>query len=220
MMDLLQVLMDNGCIIQGSHLVLSSGNHSSGYINLRLIADNGYLLGNIGHQLWLQIIKAGIHRDISQPYGIIGPRTLGQEFALATAIQAGSFARLKRLWCEMDRGMASWPSKMDFADCVPGQEFVIVDDILTTGQAVLGTKKLIEDSGGIVSAVIVVVDRSNDQVTAETLGVQKLMSLAKVAIETYENADCPLCAHRVPMKRRPGYGWKWEKANPGYPMID
>jgi orotate phosphoribosyltransferase len=205
-------------IVKDSHLVLSSGQHSSGYVNFRRIAHDAKALAEIGAVL-VGRISWDIYpcKKIRPVDGIIGPRTMGQELALMAATDMIP-REIIRLWCDMNDGVASWPDKMDFESFVPGKMFAVVDDVLTTGQAVRATIELIKNSGGQVACVAVVVDRSNG-LTAEGLGVDAIIPLTKVDIRTFPSNACPLCQKQIPMVPRPGYGAEWLKDHPSYPTV-
>jgi orotate phosphoribosyltransferase len=184
---------------------------------LRPLGASQEYLNDIGRAFADAIYTAIYSKLINQPFGIIGPRTVGQELALTTAIHSNHWCQC-RLWCEMNDGVASWHEKSDFGRWVLGHEFAVVDDVLTTGKAILATKKLIEEFGGSVSCVAVAVDRSDGAITAEGLGVERIFSLEKVSMETFKPDDCPLCDSRIPMRPLPGHGWEWLQDHPDYPV--
>lgn len=96
---------------------------------------------------------------------------------------------------------------------------VIIDDLLTTGSSVTPVIKLVHDSGAEVLGVAVVV-RRNPEVTAESLGVPHLWLLKDVDVgETYMPEDCPMCKQGIPLRLRPGHGWKFAKEHPTDPSV-
>ena len=60
----------------------------------------------------------------------------------------------------------------------------------------------------------ILVDRSGGKVSAEILGVEKLLSLATIEIETYPESACPLCAAKIPINIEVGHGAEYLKKHP------
>jgi orotate phosphoribosyltransferase len=213
-------------VITKSHLVLTSGKHSDGYINLRVLAGHTDVLREIGASIAEAITGRESELattlsdiDIAKPVVIVGPETLGRTLAEFTAI-AGSFGYFA--WCDMkkdvDGDFAEWNPKLDFPEIINGSICYIVDDLLTTAKSVKLVKQLIEETGGKVEGVVVVV-RRDQEVTAEVAGVPWLYPLLDVSgFNIYEADSCPLCAAKKPMKLRPGHGYEWIKDHEDYPV--
>jgi orotate phosphoribosyltransferase len=181
-----------GVVVNDGHYLLANGNHSPGWVYLDRISYDASFVINIGQALHAKVKTAVDSGLISHLHGVIGPRSFGQDLTLAVA----SRTQWRRIWCEVASGVAFWPvgRESDFKNWIPGENFVVVDGVLNTGQTILAVKKLIEDNHGRVVAVAVVVDRSGGKVTAESLGVQQLISLTQVNIPEYEPDYCPICA--------------------------
>lgn len=79
----------------------------------------------------------------------------------------------------------------------PGTRVLVVEDVVTTGGSVKEVVQLIKDMGGEVVAVASIVDRSGGQVD---FGVQ-FHSLLSMNIESWEAAECPLCAKGIPVNK-------------------
>lgn len=211
-----------------SHLVLTSGKHSDCYINLRVLAGHVSVLWEIGRMIAAAINKreretnhTRSHEDYQKRIVLVGPETLGRTLAEFAAISGGSeyFA-----WCDMkkdnDISIAEWNPKLNFAEMVNGARCYIIDDLLTTAKSVKLVKQLIENTGGQVDGVVVVV-RRDQEVTAETVDVPWLCSLLDVeGFNVYEAGSCRLCEAKVPMKPRPGHGHEWIEKNKDYPVAE
>lgn len=221
-----QQLNEFNAVITNSHLVLTSGKHSDGYINLRVLAGQVDVLYEVGEMIAAAIDgrENDIEDDISDgDYGknivIVGPETLGRTLTEFTAF-AGGFESF--VWCNMKKDeegndVAEWNPKLNFAEMVNGARCYIIDDLLTTAKSVKLAKQLVEETGGKVEGVIVVVRRSQE-VTAEAAGVPWLYPLLDVSGFNIHEADsCPLCEAKVPMKLRPGHGHEWIKDHLDYP---
>lgn len=222
-----ELLVRNGAIITGSHLVLTSGKHSDSYANIRKLEGDAEAMHDIGvafaeaiQEHEVEIWPTLSEEDKAKPVVILGPETLGRSLAEATAIAGG----LKYYaWCVMSKdsegkSFAEWNGKMELQELLKGSRFYGVDDMNTTGGSLMDTKELGEKTGGKFEGAIVVA-RRDQKVTAETLGIPWLHQLIEITgFNTYEAAECPLCAKRVPMRLRPGHGHEFIKNNPDYPV--
>lgn len=216
MSSYLDDLTQAGAVYTDDHLVLTSGRHSSGYINLRTVAPKTRLIDHIIYEL-----RHGCGIP-AYPELVVGPETMGR--TLADALARLFLNWPSALWCDVtgDKAdkIASWPAKMGFESVLkPGMTAIVVDDLLTTGSSVTPVVSLLRDYGVDVLGVAVIV-RRNPNVTAETLGVAKLWVLEDVdGGETYAPEDCPMCAEGRPLRLRPGHGYKFAEENPDHPSV-
>lgn len=213
-----------------SHFVLTSGRHSDGYINLRVLAGNADALFDISASMAEEICQHEYDIDIEgcltvedqkKQVILVGPETLGRTLAEFITVSGASIGDYFA-WCDMKKDaagndIAAWNPKLSFPEMINGARCYIVDDLLTTAKSVKLVKQLIEETGGKVEGVVVVV-RRDQEITAETIGVPWLCSLLDVeGFNTYEADSCPLCEALVPMRLRPGHGHEWIKTHEGYP---
>ena len=70
-----------------------------------------------------------------------------------------------------------------------GERFVIAEDVVTRGGRVQETIDIVEENGGVVAAIGILVDRSGGKASFNA----PLVSLLKIEPVTYDPADCPLC---------------------------
>jgi orotate phosphoribosyltransferase len=72
----------------------------------------------------------------------------------------------------------------------PGQRVLVVDDIVTTGGSLRDTFAAVEDLGGEIVGVGVLADRSGGKVDVP----YPYYACLEVAFESWDPAECPLCA--------------------------
>ena len=75
-----------------------------------------------------------------------------------------------------------------------------MEDVVTTGGSVREVMDAVREAGGKVAGVAVLVDRSNGQVD---FGVKQAAVLT-MDIQSWESADCPLCAEGKSEAYKPG----------------
>ncbi|MDA0990407.1 MAG: orotate phosphoribosyltransferase [Verrucomicrobia bacterium] len=79
---------------------------------------------------------------------------------------------------------------------IKGDRYVVAEDVVTRGGRVQETIDLVEAGGGLVEAVLVLVDRSGGKLSIP----YRLVSLFQMEPTTYEPATCPLCAKGLPLE--------------------
>jgi len=92
---------------------------------------------------------------------------------------------------------------------VSGKKVLGVEDILTTGGSVKKVIKATRVLDGNIIGVGVLCNRGG--ITAKDLDVPRLFSLVNVALEMWDENDCPLCATNVPINTSVGKGKEFLK---------
>jgi orotate phosphoribosyltransferase len=208
-MNILDQLQRVGAVFLDHHFVYKSGKHGPGYICMDPIYADPVLLRNIVESL---LEPWGLEYHV-----ISAPATGG----VALAGAASNFVLYQKglakpaLWADKD-GKEFVVDRLSFPEGVRGKKVLIVEDLLTTGSSVVGTRKAIEACGGEVIGVSVVCNRGG--VTAEDLGVPKLEQLTHVSFDAYEADECPMCAACDPIvvDGALGHGATYRDEHPNY----
>lgn len=188
-MDIKKVYMDANALLEG-HFKLSSGNHSSFYLQSAKVLENPATAKILANALAFEIKKSAIEIDtICAP--AIGGIIAG--FALASALGVRSiFAERVDGTMTLRRGF----------DIKKGERVLICEDIITTGGSALEAAKVIEDLGGEVVGFAALANRGfcnreNSDITSKPnckLPANKpLFALADFTFEMYEPDNCPMC---------------------------
>ena len=190
--DVLENLRESGALKEG-HFLLSSGKHSDRYVEKFDLLRQPVATSRACQGF------AEAFRDSGADV-VAGPTTGGVILAFEVARQLGvaaAYAERKNdgPGREFRRGTTF----------TPGSRVLVVDDILTTGGSVRETLDALRSHPVEVIGVGILVDRSGGTVD---FGVP-LHALVKMQIETWEPADCPLCAQDIPLVKpgtTPGAG--------------
>lgn len=200
--DVLQLLTDVQAIIANSHIVLTSGRHTSAYVNkdalylhpqptstcCQLIANAydarqidavvGPVLGGIILAQWV-----AYHLNVS--------RSTGETLALY-AEKEGSGAE-KRLF--FSRG---------YGPLVAGKNVLVVEDVLVTGGSARKVIELVRSQGGKVVGLSALCNRGG--VRPEDVGGVPLQALSQISFASWAEEECPLCRQGVPINTEVGKG--------------
>jgi orotate phosphoribosyltransferase len=185
---IMQVFLETGAYLKG-HFRLTSGLHSSEYLQCALVLEHPLIAERFGRELADGLGKAGPAGLVVSP--AIGGLIIGHEVARALGAR---FIFTER----QSPGKASGDDagKMTLRrgfSVRPGETAVVVEDVVTTGGSTREVIELLQDAGVRVIAAGSIIDRSGGRVD---LGVPR------VALETLEVAawtpeECPLWLSRV-----------------------
>lgn len=177
---ILKIFEETG-LMQKGHFLLTSGRHSDTYMQCaRLFEYPQY-----SQQIAADIAAAfkGDRIDL-----VIGPAMGGVILSYEVARQLN----VRNLFAERDDGIMSLRRGFEI---LPGQNVLIVEDVVTTGGSVFEVIELVKGLGANIAGVGLVVDRSNGQVD---FGCKKYAVLTTEVI-SYEADKCPICRTAEPL---------------------
>ncbi len=176
-----QLLAARGALLRG-HFQLASGRHADIYIEKFRILQWPDLTGELCRRI------ADHFRD--KVNVVVGPTTGGILLSYETARHLG----LASLICEKREDGPGREFKRGF-ELGPGDNVLVVDDVLTTGGSVRDVIDAVRARGAEVAGVGMLVDRTAGSVD---FGVPFFACLA-LAVASWAPEDCALCRQRVPL---------------------
>jgi len=188
-MNVAQIYKDAQALLEG-HFKLSSGNHSKFYLQSAKVLEDPKTAKLLAEALAVQIKESGIKVDaVCSP--ALGGLIAG--FALATALDV-RFIFAERVDGEMTirRGF----------EVKESENYIICEDIITTGGSALEAAKQIEIAGGNVVAYAALANRGFCSRVGSTLEAKDncklplnkpLFALDDFTFEMYTPDDCPMC---------------------------
>ena len=188
-MNVEQIYKDASALLEG-HFKLSSGNHSKFYLQSAKVLEDPKTAKLLADELAKQIKASGIKIDaVCSP--ALGGLIAG--FALATALDV-RFIFAERVDGEMTirRGF----------EVKEGENYVVCEDIITTGGSALEAAREIEKAGGNIVAYAALANRGFCSRVGSTLEAKSncklpldkpLFALDDFTFEMYAPDDCPLC---------------------------
>jgi orotate phosphoribosyltransferase len=177
--DLLDLFRKTSALLEG-HFRLSSGLHSSGYLQCALVLQHPEHAQALGRAI---AARAETLRATVVLSPALGGVIIGHEVARALGVRA--------LFAERQDGVLTL-RRFVLAET---DRVLVVEDVITTGGSTRETMQVAAASGAHVVGAAAIVDRSGGH--AE-LGVP-FESLITVEVPTYQPSDCPLCAKGVPI---------------------
>ncbi len=173
--DVLAEFRASKALLEG-HFLLSSGRHSSHYLQCARVLMDPQRAGRLASALAARIPRE-LRKDIAKVVApAMGGVIIGHEMGRALGIEAMFVERPSGTF-ELRRGFA----------LEPGDKVLMVEDVVTTGLSSREAIRCIEEAGGEVIAAAALVDRSTGAVD---LGVP-FYPLIAINFPTYAPDELP-----------------------------
>ncbi len=179
-LDLPALLQKSGALLHG-HFRLSSGLHSADYVQCALLLGHPRDAKAVGAELAERIRPMSPSKIVSPALGgvIIG-------YAVAEALDVPFiFSERKDGQMTLRRGFR----------IIHDEPVVLVEDVVTTGKSIRETADVVRAAGGRVAGFASILNRSGRENPFDA----PYVSLASMALETYSETICPICASGVPL---------------------
>ena len=181
----LAVLRKTNALLEG-HFVLSSGLHSSIYVQCAKLLSNP----SKANKICLSLSKK-IKRKIKKIDLILSPAMGG----IIIGYEIGKLLKKETIFCERVSG--KFVLRRGF-NIKKNLRVLIVEDVITTGKSSLECVKLIKKSGAKLAGFACIIDRSNKK----NLKIKKkIISQIKLNIPTYKKKDLPSNLKNIPITK-------------------
>ena len=178
--ELLDLFRRSGALLEG-HFRLTSGLHSSGYLQCALVLQHPPHAEALGRAI-------GERTRSLRPTVVLSPAlggvVIGQEVGRALGVRA--------LFAERQDGALTLRRGFVIAE---NDRVLVVEDVLTTGGSTRETMQVAKASGAQVVGAASIVNRSAGPPEVDV----PFASLLDIALPTYEPEKCPLCAQGLPV---------------------
>jgi len=171
----------SGAYLEG-HFRLSSGLHSTGYLQSALVLQNPADAAALGLGIATHV-KALMPTVVLSP--ALGGLIIGHEVARALGVRAIFAERSGGATLSLRRGFS----------LSPADRVLVIEDVFTTGKSTRETIDVAREAGAEVVGAAAIIDRSGGTID---FGVPS-RALVRLSVPTYEPETCPLCADGVPV---------------------
>ena len=173
--EVLETFKRTSALLEG-HFVLSSGLHSSVYLQCAIALQTPAVAAEFGEAIADQFRGEGIE-TVASP--AIGGLIIGYEVARQLVVRF--------IWTEREQGTMTLRRGFTVRE---GERILVVEDVITTGGSTSDTIKALTDSGAVVVGAASIIDRSGGEAD---VGVPRL-SLATLNVPSAVPTECELCA--------------------------
>ncbi|HPM42572.1 MAG TPA: orotate phosphoribosyltransferase [Candidatus Omnitrophota bacterium] len=178
--DVLSIFEKNNALLTG-HFKLSSGLHSEKYLQCALVLQHPDIAAELSKAIAARFKNVDL---------VVGPALGGVTLAYEVARALG----VRGLFTERQDGVMALRRGFSIK---PGEKVLVCEDVVTTGKSTKEVIDVVKAAGGVVVGVGSIIDRSEAPVD---FGVE-FQSLAKVAVVTYAENNCPLCNKGIPIMK-------------------
>ncbi|MCM2317314.1 MAG: orotate phosphoribosyltransferase [Thermoanaerobaculia bacterium] len=176
--DLQSLLRDTRALLSG-HFRLSSGLHSNAYVQCARLLENPTDATAVGEALAAKLRPHGVDRIVAPALGGV---VIGYTVAQALGVPM--------IFTERKDGVMSLRRGFDLESRT---RVAIVEDVVTTGKSTRETQAVVESLGGTVLAFASIMNRSGGENPFD----RSFEFLMRMALETWDEASCPLCARGI-----------------------
>ncbi len=177
------LLLQSGAFLQG-HFLLTSGLHSPHYYEkFRFLENPDYNR---------RISSALAERFGEKDVDVVAGAAIG---GILLAYEVARCFDARCIFAERVQGALAFRRGFHID---PGENVLLVEDIVTTGGSVLELRELVRETAGNIRGIGIVVDRSNGKFTTD----EEWHALYTATVENYAPDDCPLCQQNVPLTSR------------------
>ncbi len=179
----LDILRKTDALLEG-HFILSSGLHSSKYIQCAKLLSYPSIAEKICKSLAFKIRKNFKKFDL-----ILAPAIGG----IVIGYEIGRILKKETIFCERVRGKFTLRRGFKIKK---GNKVIIIEDVITTGKSSMECVKLIRKSKATLVGFAAIIDRS----TKKTLKIKKrIISHLKIEVPTYKANRIPKELDSVPV---------------------
>ena len=175
--EVLNLFEETGALLNG-HFELRSGLHSNQFFQCAHLLQHPRISGQLCEAL-VEKMKAEIEAlDVDTVIApAMGGITIGHEVARALDVRF--------IFVEKEDNVL----KLRRFEIKDGERFAIAEDVVTRGGRVQETIDIVEQNGGVVAAIGILVNRSGGKAQFDA----PLVSLLDIDPVTYDPSSCPLC---------------------------
>ena len=180
--EVLDLLEWTGAIMNG-HFKLTSGRHSSSYFQCAKVLQYPKYLNLFSKTISDHFKTFNINTVISPAVGgiVIGTRV-------------GGDLDKKTIFAEREDG--NMILRRGFS-ITPGEKILVVEDVITTGGSVKEVMQAVEELGGEVVGVGIIVDRSNGNVILH----ENQFSIVKLEVQSFDENEIPEDLAKIPIEK-------------------
>jgi orotate phosphoribosyltransferase len=182
--DILALFKERGALLQG-HFKLTSGLHSDSYLQCAQLLQYACDADRLGAELARRFKDPSREQPIS---AVVAPAMGGIVLGYVTARPFGA----RSIFAERVDG--KFTLRRGFA-LAPGENVLVVEDVLTTGGSVREMIALVTEARATVVGIAALADRSENSVQFPA----RKEALLSLPLVTYQPDSCPMCEEGLPL---------------------
>jgi orotate phosphoribosyltransferase len=200
--EALSILTEHQAVLKDTHVVYTSGRHGSAYVNKDAIYPD-------------TLAVSALCQGIAEHFAAAAVQVVAAPAVGGVILSQWTAFHLTRL---DDPCLAVYAEKADggflfrrgYDRLLRGKRVLVVEDVITTGGSLRAVIDAVRQCGAAVIGAGVLCNRG--QLTADQVGgPPELYALTEIQLESWEEAECPLCRRAVPVNTAVGKGKEFLK---------
>ena len=180
--DYIKIFKESRALLEG-HFVLTSGRHSSSYFQCAKVLQYPKYLEMFSNEIASHFQDYEIDLVVSPAVG-----------GIVIGTEVGRIMKKRTIFTERENGKMRFRRGFNVKE---KEKILIIEDVITTGGSVKEVIQLIENSGGVVEGVGVIVDRSSGSVVLH----QNQLSLTSLEVKSYNLNEIPPELASIPIAK-------------------
>ena len=180
--EYLNIFRKTGALMEG-HFVLTSGRHSRSYFQCAKVLQYPQYLN-----LFSKIISD--HFKTFDVNTVISPAVGG----IVIGTRVGGDLDKRTIFAERENGEMVLRRGFSIS---PREKVLVVEDVITTGGSVKEVMQVVEELGGQVVGVGIIVDRSNGKIILH----DNQFSIVKLEVESFDKNEIPEDLAKMPIQK-------------------
>jgi orotate phosphoribosyltransferase len=207
------ILRESGALLEDDHFVYISGQHGSGWIDKDAVYPHTERTSALAATIAAEVAGEGIEV-------VCGPATGGLILAQWVAHHLGVLAVFGEHGEIPEQehhagGKRPFVIKRGYDRLVSRRRVLVVDDVVNTGFSIRGTIEAVRAHDGVVEIAASVCNRG--ALAPERVGVERLLDLTDIKLDSWPREQCPLCREGVPINTAYAHGADFVAAGGNWP---
>lgn len=194
------ILKKVGAITSDSHIVLTSGRHSSGYINKDALYPHTKETSEVT-KMMAEMFKDEVVEVV------VGPALAGIIISQWVAYHLSQMKGKEVLgvYTAKDETGNQIFDRRGYDKLVKGKKVLVVEDLTSTGGSAKKVVDTVRQAGGDVVSVCVMVNRDPKLVTEDSVGAP-FKPADVFIVDSFDESECPYCKEGRPINTELGHG--------------
>lgn len=196
--EVLKILGRLGAAVTDSHIVYTSGKHGADYVNKDAIYPHTKETSQLCRAIAEQFADDGVEV-------VIAPTIGGVILSQWVAHHLTEITRREVLGVYAEKEGDSFVIKRGYDRLVAGKKVLVLEDVMTTGGSAKKVIEAVRALGGNIAGLGVLCNRGGIM-PRDVADPPKLVALVNIRLDAWDEAECPLCAKKVPINTNVGKG--------------
>ncbi|NUM40613.1 MAG: phosphoribosyltransferase [Leptospiraceae bacterium] len=201
--QVLEILQQTKTLVTNSHVVYDSGRHGSSFVNQDAIYPHISELSSLCREIAERFSEDGIEV-------VVAPAIRGAILSqwVAYHLDDITWHAVPAVYAEEAADHSGLTIKSGYEQLIQGKKVLLVDSMLSTDNPASRLVQLVQEIGGTIVGLGAICNLGEIK---KIKGVPRIISLASLKLESWEEENCELCQHHKRINKSVGAGLEYIK---------